>query len=111
MVLNLINGTTGSNSIPCRLCLLWLPGRYITDYAWHGAFISPCIAKLGEREAPGVDDAIDFVLTFEKLKTSFSAGIDLALLSSLIDGALPDRPGSFRLKRHSKISLSEHDVT
>lgn len=69
-------------------------GRYLKQImpGTKVVFIGPCIAKLGEREEPGVDDAIDFVLTFEELKNVFlQAGVDLASLEpSRFDGAVPE---------------------
>lgn len=69
-------------------------GRYLKQImpGTKVVFIGPCIAKLGEREEPGVDDAIDFVLTFEELKNVFlQAGVDLASLApSRFDGAVPE---------------------
>jgi PAS domain S-box-containing protein len=69
-------------------------GRYLKQImpGTKVVFIGPCIAKLGEREELGVDDAIDFVLTFEELKNVFlQAGVDLASLApSRFDGAVPE---------------------
>ena len=74
-------------------------GRYLKQImpGTRVVFIGPCIAKLGERETPGVDDAIDFVLTFEELKDLFrQCGIDLGSLQpSRFDGAEPDRARLF----------------
>ena len=68
-------------------------GRYLKQImpGTKVVFVGPCIAKLGEREVPGVDDAIDFVLTFEELKDVFlQDGVDLASLEpSRFDGAVP----------------------
>jgi len=69
-------------------------GRYLKQImpGTKVVFVGPCIAKLGEREVPGVDDAIDFVLTFEELKDVFlQDGVDLASLEpSRFDGAVPE---------------------
>jgi len=68
-------------------------GRYMkqTMPGIKVAFIGPCIAKIDERMEPGIDDAIDFVLTFEELNEVFlEAGIDLGLLEpSGFDGVVP----------------------
>ncbi|HXL03656.1 MAG: PAS domain S-box protein [Firmicutes bacterium] len=74
-------------------------GRYIKQImpGTKVAFIGPCIAKLGERETPGIDDSIDFVITFEELRDVFlDEGIDLGSLEpSEFDGALPDKARLF----------------
>lgn len=56
------------------------------------AFIGPCIAKHQERAVPGVDDAVDFVLTFDELAGLFKRdGIDLTRVPpGEFDGPLPD---------------------
>ena len=77
-------------------------GRYLKQImpGINVVFIGPCIAELGEREAPGVDDAVDFVLTFEELKDIFcQCEIDLSSLEpSRFDGAEPDRARLFPIE-------------
>ena len=95
-------------------------GRYLKQImpGTRTVFIGPCIAKLGEREAPGVDDAIDFVLTFEELADVFlQAGIDLCSLEpSKFDGVQPDKARLFPVEGGllGSASLStdvlDHDV-
>lgn len=95
-------------------------GRYLKQImpGTKVAFIGPCIAKLGEREVPGVDDAIDFVLTFEELRDIFlEAGIELgALEPSQFDGAPPDKARLFPVEggilRSASLStdMLDHDV-
>jgi iron only hydrogenase large subunit-like protein/uncharacterized Fe-S cluster-containing protein len=95
-------------------------GRYLKQImpGTKVAFIGPCIAKLGEREASGVDDAIDFVLTFEELRDVFlEAGIDLGSLEqSQFDGALPDKARLFPVEggilRSASLStdMLDHEV-
>lgn len=36
-------------------------------------FVGPCMAKKTERKEPGIDDAVDYVLTFEEVKVIFEA--------------------------------------
>ncbi|MGE5586643.1 MAG: [Fe-Fe] hydrogenase large subunit C-terminal domain-containing protein [Clostridia bacterium] len=56
------------------------------------AFIGPCIAKHEERVVPGLDDAVDFVLTFDELAGIFKQeGIDLNRVApGDFDGPTPD---------------------
>ncbi|MDI7247928.1 MAG: [Fe-Fe] hydrogenase large subunit C-terminal domain-containing protein [Bacillota bacterium] len=56
------------------------------------AFIGPCIAKHEERRVPGLDDAVDFVLTFDELSGLFKReGIDLSQVApGDFDGPTPD---------------------
>ncbi|MGE5593913.1 MAG: [Fe-Fe] hydrogenase large subunit C-terminal domain-containing protein [Betaproteobacteria bacterium] len=56
------------------------------------AFIGPCIAKHQERTVPGLDDAVDFVLTFDELAGLFKQeGIDLTRIPpGDFDGPQPD---------------------
>ncbi|MEW6106840.1 MAG: [Fe-Fe] hydrogenase large subunit C-terminal domain-containing protein [Bacillota bacterium] len=56
------------------------------------AFIGPCIAKHEERRVPGLDDAVDFVLTFDELAGLFKReGIDLRRVApGDFDGPMPD---------------------
>ena len=56
------------------------------------AFIGPCIAKHEERRVPGLDDAVDFVLTFDELSGLFKReGIDLSQVApGGFDGPTPD---------------------
>jgi len=55
------------------------------------AFIGPCIAKHEERRVPGLDDAVDFVLTFDELAGLFKReGIDLRRVApGDFDGPMP----------------------
>ncbi|MGE5585705.1 MAG: [Fe-Fe] hydrogenase large subunit C-terminal domain-containing protein [Bacillota bacterium] len=56
------------------------------------AFIGPCIAKHEERRVPGLDDAVDFVLTFDELAGLFKhEAIDLRRVApGDFDGPMPD---------------------
>lgn len=47
-------------------------------------FVGPCIAKKGEIKRPGLEGAVDYVLTFEEISALFDAfGIDLSQCSDV----------------------------
>jgi iron only hydrogenase large subunit-like protein/uncharacterized Fe-S cluster-containing protein len=79
------------------------------------AFIGPCIAKHEERAVPGLDDAVDFVLTFDELAGVFTQeGIDLSQIEPEdFDGPAPDLarlfPVSGGMLRASRLSTDMLD--